>query len=222
MAERERQPWDRCKGETRKAFEAFLCYRDLGDTRTLAATGQALGKSKGQMEIWSAKWGWLERVAAYEESTRAEAEHRAFEARIDEQLQEQAERERQRKTRLGGARVMRMAGSMAAAELLAALQAGEHKQQITCEKCGAVVGTDRLEKLIGLAGKAALMFDKGAMHERLEEKEPTVITEHRMPREKARQIADVIRRRLPPELWEEAAAEVDSLLNGHIEAEIKQ
>ena len=45
----ERKPWDRRKGETRKAYEAFLCYRDMGDSRRLVDVGEKLGKSEALM-----------------------------------------------------------------------------------------------------------------------------------------------------------------------------
>ena len=219
MPERRKYPWDRQKGETRKAFEAFLCYRDLGPPRTLEATGKALGKVPKWMEQLSAKWGWVDRVAAYEESVRAEAEHRTFERRIEEQLGEQDEREKQRKTRLGGARILRTVATTAATELGLALQAGEHKQTLTCPKCGEVMGTDRLMKLAGIARQIAPMFDKGAMHERLEEERPTAIIESRLTKQQERQIAEVIRDCVPQEQWDETARRMDEAFssNGKVE-----
>jgi len=219
MPERRKYPWDRQKSETRKAFEAFLCYRDMGDARRLVLVGEKLGKSEALMERWSCKWGWVDRVAAYEEGVRAEAEHRAFERRINEQLDEQEEREKQRKTRLGGARILRTVATTAATELGLALQAGEHKQTLTCPKCGEVMGTDRLMKLAGIVRQIAPMFDKGAMHERLEEERPTSIVESRLTKQQERHIAEVIRDCVPPEYQEDAARRLDEAFssNGKVE-----
>ena len=215
----ERNPWDRQKGETRKAFAAFLCYRDLGDARTLQQVAKTLTKSETLIRGWSAKWGWLDRVAAYEESVRAEAEHQTFERRINEQLGEAEEREKQRKTRLGGARILRSVATAAAVELGAALQAGEHKQTLTCPKCGEVMGTDRLMKLAGIARQIAPMFDKGAMHERLEEQRPTAIVETRLTKQQERQVAEIIRDVVPQDLWEDTARRMDEAFssNGKVE-----
>ena len=114
----ERKPWDRCKGETRKAYEAFLCYRDMGDSRRLVDVGEKLGKSEALMERWSFKWGWVDRVAAYEEGVRAEAEHRLFEAQVDEQLAAIAETLRQSKLRLQAADGVTAAVSQTLAQFL--------------------------------------------------------------------------------------------------------
>ena len=245
MSERERQPWERQVRESTIAFAAFCQYRDMGAERSIAkAVVQWLSSEPpkrapkrsrehrryltvekpenyvrnktARWKVWSKRWQWVRRARAFDDHAETVATLRAVELRAKEAEDALAEAGRQRKTRLGGARVMRMAGSMAAAELLAALQAGEHKQQIICEKCGAVVGTDRLEKLIGLAGKAALMFDKGAMHERLEEKEPTVIVHgevgEAMLQRLLRGFADILRDEVVPTRWEPVGMRIDDML----------
>ena len=222
---KERKPWDRSKGETRKAYEAFLAYRDLGPSRTLLGAAAALSKSGALMAGWSKKWGWVDRVACYEEFTRAESEHIAFERRVEEQLREQEDRERQRKTRLGGARMMRTVATTVAMELGAALQAGEHRQQVTCQKCGAVVSTDRLSNLIALAGKAALMFNTGANHERLEEKEPTEIVATQVSLSESsldnilRGFAEIVRDSVAPAHWDEVGEKIDGMLESVLRGE---
>ncbi len=34
------KPWERQKGESEKAFEAFKIYRDMGEERTITAVGK--------------------------------------------------------------------------------------------------------------------------------------------------------------------------------------
>jgi hypothetical protein len=50
--------------ETIKAAHAFDVYWQMGDQRTLAKVGQALGKSATIIEHWSAAHGWQERIKA--------------------------------------------------------------------------------------------------------------------------------------------------------------
>jgi hypothetical protein len=52
--------------ESAKAFAAFSEYLNLGAERSLAAVGQRLGKSRGQIEKLSARWRWGERVKAFD------------------------------------------------------------------------------------------------------------------------------------------------------------
>jgi hypothetical protein len=58
--------WERQKGETSKAFAAFVLYRDDESGRSLAKVALQLGKSKPLMERWSSHWKWTIRVQAYE------------------------------------------------------------------------------------------------------------------------------------------------------------
>ena len=78
-------PWERQKGETPQAFEAFSIYRDMGSSRSTAKVGRKLGKSKNLMDRWSSRWEWVERARAYdndlERQERAEAAKDLKEAR---------------------------------------------------------------------------------------------------------------------------------------------
>ena len=58
-------PFDQQPRESQRAFAAFSLYLSLGPDRSLSAVGAKLGKGKRQMEKWSRRWSWAERVAAY-------------------------------------------------------------------------------------------------------------------------------------------------------------
>lgn len=58
--------WEKRAGESRQAFAAFQVYLGLGAGRSLGVVGQELGKSKAICERWSSRWGWVERVEAYD------------------------------------------------------------------------------------------------------------------------------------------------------------
>jgi hypothetical protein len=57
--------WEQQKGESKKAFDAFVVYRDQ-EKRSYAEVGRAVGKSKTQMDRWGSRWHWVVRVAAYD------------------------------------------------------------------------------------------------------------------------------------------------------------
>lgn len=58
--------WEKQKGESKKAFDAFVLYRDGGKHRSYAAVASELGKSKTLIERWGRTWHWVVRVAAYD------------------------------------------------------------------------------------------------------------------------------------------------------------
>jgi hypothetical protein len=66
------KPWERMRGETFKAFEAFVIYRDLGPARSVEAVKdvlQAGGTPKGVSLLyrWSTGWDWRERAEAWDD-----------------------------------------------------------------------------------------------------------------------------------------------------------
>jgi hypothetical protein len=60
------QQWDRLPDESPKAYRAFLTFRDLGESRTLMAASQTLGKSYSLIRRWSKRHRWEERVWAWD------------------------------------------------------------------------------------------------------------------------------------------------------------
>lgn len=75
------QPWERQPGESARAYEAARLYFEMGPGRSLVAVGQKVGKSRGLIERWSARWSWRERAAGYDHHmamTEMEARRRAI------------------------------------------------------------------------------------------------------------------------------------------------
>lgn len=58
-------PWERQKGESSQAFEAFSLYLEMGEERSQQAVGKKLSKSRTLISRWSSQWNWVERVRAY-------------------------------------------------------------------------------------------------------------------------------------------------------------
>lgn len=77
------KPWERQKGESAQAFEAFSVYLEMGTDRSIRAVGQKLDKSRTQIGKWSKAWGWQERVRAYDNELEKEARKKAIADRKD-------------------------------------------------------------------------------------------------------------------------------------------
>lgn len=60
------QVWDMQEGESAVAFEAFKYYRDLGLTRNLSKVAEKTGKAYQTVAIYSHKYSWAMRVAAWD------------------------------------------------------------------------------------------------------------------------------------------------------------
>ena len=71
--------WQRQKGESEQAYEAFSLYRDLPHGAAISGkqslgpmprsgvrVGQELGKSATLLERWSSRWQWVHRAEAYD------------------------------------------------------------------------------------------------------------------------------------------------------------
>lgn len=72
------KPWERQKGESEKAFEAFAAYRDMGEKRTIVAVCKQLEKSRTLIDRWKDRWDWTERVRAYDNDLEKEARAQAI------------------------------------------------------------------------------------------------------------------------------------------------
>lgn len=86
------KPWEPQKGETRQAYEAFTCYRDLGSERSLEAVGRELEKSWKLCGRWSSRWKWIDRAAAYD-AHMAEIEQKAREKALTKKAEDWATKE---------------------------------------------------------------------------------------------------------------------------------
>ena len=60
-----RFPWERQFNESRKSFEAFVAYRDMGKGRSQVRVARELGKSAQLMARWSSRWSWVDRASAW-------------------------------------------------------------------------------------------------------------------------------------------------------------
>lgn len=72
------KPWERQKGESTQAYEAFSTYLNMGAERSTRAVAQKLGKSASLIQRWSREKGWQERVRAYENDLEREARKKAI------------------------------------------------------------------------------------------------------------------------------------------------
>jgi hypothetical protein len=241
--ETDRKPWQRQPGEAGRPYAGFCLYRDLGAVRSLSQAAEQYltllcsdraGIHKRQQETyrnharpeayrrsilnqfarWSGRFDWVERCRAFDDFASAEADHKAFEARVEAQLQEQKDREDEQKRLLAQARLIRTVGATIISEVGQALAAGEHKQVLTCEECGHVMSAGRLKSLLPQLAKAAIAFDMGAKHERLEADKPTEIVESRLTQAQERAIAEIVRDYIPDEHWDDAVERLGHILAG--------
>lgn len=69
--------WERQKGESEKAFEAFKIYRDMGQNRSITAVVKKLEKSRTLIDRWKDHWNWKERVRSYDNELEKQAKAKA-------------------------------------------------------------------------------------------------------------------------------------------------
>lgn len=59
--------YSRLPGESKKAFDAFVIFRDLGGARSIPLVARQLGSASTRyIEAWSAKYNWPGRVDAFD------------------------------------------------------------------------------------------------------------------------------------------------------------
>lgn len=71
------QPWERQKGESAQAFEAFSLYLEMGAERNIRAVAQELHKSYTIIARWSRTNNWVERCRAWDNHLQREAKKAA-------------------------------------------------------------------------------------------------------------------------------------------------
>lgn len=65
--ETEKKPWDRQKGESSKAYPAFVIYLQM-ENRSIQKVADLLSKNRQQLDKWANEFNWRERAAAYDSS----------------------------------------------------------------------------------------------------------------------------------------------------------
>ena len=71
------KPWERQPKEGEKPYEAFVKYRDMGESRTLIAVADELHKSYTLIRRWKETWNWEERILAYDNELQKQAHKNA-------------------------------------------------------------------------------------------------------------------------------------------------
>lgn len=69
MTKTKTKVWERQADEHPKPWDAFVCYRDLGPTRSVTQALKVAGKkegTRGWFERWSTKYTWVDRCVAYD------------------------------------------------------------------------------------------------------------------------------------------------------------
>lgn len=67
------KPWERQKGESAQAYEAFFIYLGMGAERSLSAVAKQLSKSLPLIKRWSREKEWQERIRAYDNDVEKQA-----------------------------------------------------------------------------------------------------------------------------------------------------
>jgi len=59
-------PWERQRGESSQAFEAFSRYLELNSGRSYSKLARELGKSDTLIGRWGSRWSWQSRAYAWD------------------------------------------------------------------------------------------------------------------------------------------------------------
>jgi hypothetical protein len=76
-------PWEQREGEGFKAFEAFVCYRDLGAERSVLRVAAELAKSRQLVDRWRQQHNWQGRVHAWDRAKDAAWQRAQNKAMLD-------------------------------------------------------------------------------------------------------------------------------------------
>ena len=71
-------PWERQKGESTQAYEAFSVYLEMGADRSHQAVSQECSKSISLIRRWSNAYNWVERCRAWDNHLQHEARKAAI------------------------------------------------------------------------------------------------------------------------------------------------
>ncbi|HUW09215.1 MAG TPA: hypothetical protein VM537_05760 [Anaerolineae bacterium] len=216
----DRQPWERRKGEGRKAYDAFCSYRDQEDARSLAAVGKVLGKSDALMERWSVRWGWVERAHAWDDHIAAIASDRALDAQLAERAAENAENLRQQAARLAEARALaataRATVNTAAPVALARLKRslGQVEALIANPEAPANLIDEAIKDAISALHWATKSMEVAHKLEALALGKATDRTAVQLDPASVDRLADIITAHVPEDHWDTVVKEVAATLKG--------
>ena len=216
----DKQPWERWYGETRKAYDAFCCYRDLEATRSLAAVGNTLGKSDVLMARWSARWGWVERAGAWDDHAAAIASDRALDAQLAVKAAENEENLKQQAARLAEARSLaataRATLNTAAPVALARLKrAQEQVAELLADPLSRPGALDEaIKDAIAALNWASKSLEIAHRLEALALGKATNRTAIQLDPASVDKLADIITRNVPEDRWDTVVDEVSATLKG--------
>lgn len=74
---RHHHPWSRRASESLPAYQAFLVYRDMGPSRTLAGVKPGR-RAPGRIGLWSVRHQWVARAIAWDDHLQAERDRVAI------------------------------------------------------------------------------------------------------------------------------------------------
>src|SRR3954471_7624452 len=120
----EREHWVRQRGESHKAFGAVAVFRELGPPRSFPQVARKCSKSLTLIKRWARKWGWQERVTAWDD----ECDRRQREKQL--------------------AAIEEMAERHAAAATIFQLKVIEKLNRMTDEEIDALTPTDLIRWLV--------------------------------------------------------------------------
>lgn len=63
---RQPKPWEQQLNESSRAYAAFRIYRDMGPKRSIRQVAKTMDRHRTNMEEWSSKHAWVQRVIDYE------------------------------------------------------------------------------------------------------------------------------------------------------------